>query len=83
MIASAKPRVYNTPKPPDNTDEGKEVALQWFVGKCSIGPLGSIMKRSWSDATSNRRGSPKNRIATVCSRSVGSSEKNGRSKPAP
>ena len=40
------------PKPPDNTDEGKVIALQWFVDKCSIGPLGSIMKRPWSDATS-------------------------------
>ena len=43
MIALAKPHVHKTPKPPDNTDEGKVVALQWFVDKCSIGPLGSIM----------------------------------------
>ena len=40
------------PKPPDNTDKGKVAALQWFLDECSIGPLGSIMKRPWSDATS-------------------------------
>lgn len=40
------------PKPPDNTEnKGKVAALQWFVDECSIGPLGSIMKRPWSDAT--------------------------------
>ena len=42
-------------KPPDNTDEGKVAALQWFVDECSIGPLGSIMKRPWTDATSKTR----------------------------
>ena len=42
-------------KPPDNTDEGKVAALQWFVDECSIGPLGSFMKRSWTDATSKTR----------------------------
>ena len=40
------------PRPPDNTDEGKVAALQWFVDECSIGPLGSIRKRPWSEATS-------------------------------
>ena len=40
------------PKPPDNTDKGKVAALQWFLDKCSIGPLGSFMKPPWSDATS-------------------------------
>ena len=35
--------------PADNT--GKVAALQWFVHECSIGPVGSIMKRPWSDAT--------------------------------
>ena len=39
------------PKPPDNTDEGKVVALQCFVDT-GTGPLGSIMRRPWSDATS-------------------------------
>ena len=39
------------PRPADNTDKGKVTALQWFVDECSIGPLGSIMKRPWSDAT--------------------------------
>ena len=40
------------PKPPDNTEnKDKVAALQWFVDECSIGPLGSIMKRPWSDAT--------------------------------
>ena len=34
----------------DNTR--KVAALQWFVHECSIGPVGSIMKRLWSDATS-------------------------------
>ena len=33
------------PKPPDNIDEGKVVALQCFVDECGTGPLGSIMKR--------------------------------------
>ncbi|CAH3046486.1 unnamed protein product, partial [Porites lobata] len=42
-------------KPPDNTDEGKVAALQWFVDECSTGPLGSIMKRPWTDATSKTR----------------------------
>ena len=40
------------PRPPDNTDEGKVAALQWFVDECSIGPLGSIRKGPWSKATS-------------------------------
>ena len=39
------------PKPPDNTDEGNVVALQCFVDT-GTGPLGSIMRRPWSDATS-------------------------------
>ena len=39
-------------KPPDNSDKGKVAALQWFLDECSIGPLCSIMKRPWSDATS-------------------------------
>ena len=40
------------PRPPDNTDEGKVAALQWFVDECSIGSLGSIRKGPWSKATS-------------------------------
>ena len=32
-------------KPPDNTDDGKVGALQWFVDECSFGSLGSVMKR--------------------------------------
>ena len=37
--------------PADNTGKGKVAALQWFADECSIGPVGSIMKRSWRDAT--------------------------------
>ena len=40
------------PGPADNTGKGKVAALQWFPDECSIGPVGSIMKRPWSDATS-------------------------------
>ena len=42
-------------KPPNNTDEGKVGALQWFVDECSFGSLGSVMKRPWTDATSKIR----------------------------
>ena len=40
------------PGPADNTRKGKVAALQWFVDECSIGSVGSIMKRPKSDATS-------------------------------
>ena len=40
------------PGPADNTGKGKVAALQWFMDECSIGPVGSIMKHPWSDATS-------------------------------
>ena len=39
------------PKPRGNTEKGKVTALQWFMDECSIGPLGSVIKRPWSDAS--------------------------------
>jgi len=39
------------PGPANNTGTGKVAPLQCFVDECSIGPVGSIMKRPWSDAT--------------------------------
>ena len=47
--ASTKPCVHNTP---DLQITLTIAALQWFVDECSIGPLGSIWKRPWSEATS-------------------------------
>ena len=53
MTASAKPRVHNTPDRQMTSGKTKSLhALQLFVDECSIGPVGSIMKRPWSDATS-------------------------------
>ena len=40
------------PGPADDIGKDKVAALQLFVDECSIGPVGSIMKRPWSDATS-------------------------------
>ena len=54
-------------KPPDNTDERKVAALKWFVDECSFGPLNSIIKRPWTDATPKTHECNIRRASTIIS----------------
>ena len=43
--SSSQATCVQYPKPADNSGKSKVAAFQWFMDECSIGPVGSIMKR--------------------------------------